>query len=88
MNITHKKFDKRSTAQNEGFDHQIIIPWDNQKSYFWNELCADIVEVFGLPGHRFMYHPEMDKMTFFFKSSSDALLCKVMISDKDRYDRF
>jgi hypothetical protein len=65
-----------------GFDFKVVVPWNNQHNVFWNELCADVVEVFGLPGNRFMYHPTMNEMTFAFKSQKDEELCKILLSDK------
>lgn len=62
--------------------YEIRIPWENQKEYWWNELCADIVEVFGLPGGRYTSHPYSDYMLFYFKSKKDFQLCQILISDK------
>jgi hypothetical protein len=64
------------------FNYAIVVPWNNQHNTFWNEMCADVVEVFGLPGQRFMYHPTVDQMVFAFKSEKDLDLCKILLSDK------
>ena len=66
----------------KGFTHKVSIPWNGQKEYWWNETCADILEVFGLPGGRFMSHPKPNQMDFYFKSEKDADLCKILISEK------
>ena len=58
-------------------DHEIIIDWTTP----WNEINAQVVEVFGLPGNRFLYTPSADFMTFCFKSKKDAELCKIMLSE-------
>ena len=60
----------------------IRLPWTGQKEYWWNEVCADIVEVFGLPGDRYTSHPTPDYMDFYFKSDKDAELCKILLSEK------
>jgi hypothetical protein len=60
----------------------IRIPWETQKEYWWNELCADVMEVFGLPGDRYTSHPTPDYMDFHFKSDKDVELCKILLSDK------
>lgn len=41
-----------------------------------------VLEVFGLPGHRFMYRPRLDHMVFEFASEKDAFMCKLMFSDR------
>ena len=49
-------------------DHEIIIDWTPKNGIdWWNETCATVLEVFGLPGHRFVYTPSEDFMTFTFK---------------------
>lgn len=49
---------------------------------WWNETCASVLEVFGLPGQRFYYKPHPDYMTFTFKTTRDADLCRVLLSEK------
>ena len=78
----HKKVDSRDSAKESGFIHLVSIPWKGQKEYWWNQACADVVEVFGLPGGRFTSHPKMNQMDFLFKSEKDADLCKILLSDK------
>ena len=60
----------------------ITIHWNNQHNSWWNETCADVIEVFGLPGGRYYYKPYPEYMTFTFKSVKDADLCKILLSDK------
>ena len=60
----------------------IIVQWNNQHNEWWNETCASVLEVFGLPGQRFYYKPYEQYMTFTFKSKKDAALCKVLLSEK------
>lgn len=78
----HINWDSRIPARDAGFVHQIRLPWTGQASYWWNEACADVMEVFGLPGDRFTSHPTADYMDFYFKSEKDAKLCKILLSDK------
>ncbi len=61
---------------------EISVPWKNQPNVWWNETCADVVEHFGLPGDRYTTEINENEMKFFFKDERDALLCKIMISDK------
>jgi hypothetical protein len=62
--------------------HIITLSWDNQSNTWWNQACADVLEVFGLPGHRYYYKPYPDYMKFTFKSKKDADLCRILLSDK------
>ena len=63
-------------------DHEVIVDWHMQGVSWWNETCALVLEVFGLPGHRFVYTPSEDFMTFTFKSTKDADLCRILLSER------
>jgi hypothetical protein len=63
-------------------DHKVTIVWDNQNGFWWNETCAIVLEVFGLPGERYSSHPMHDAMHFDFKNKKDADLCKVLLSER------
>lgn len=63
---------------------QIVrVDWDQgiDAAYEWNEACAKVLNVFGLPGNRFYYRPKEDYMIFIFKSVKDATLCRVLLSE-------
>lgn len=62
-------------------NYNVVINWYSQDEYWWNELCAKVIEVFGLPGNRYVYSPSTDYMTFIFKKEHDALLCRVLLSE-------
>ncbi len=64
------------------FSYKVRVNWDNQSVPWWNECCAMVLEVFGLPGDRFVYHPFEDFMEFHFKSKKDADLCRILLSEK------
>jgi hypothetical protein len=59
----------------------VRIPWRSQHEPFWNELCSNVVEVFGLPGERYSTHPKHDAMFFNFKNQKDADLCRILLSE-------
>lgn len=69
-------------AKEEGRIHIVRLPWHSQSGIWWNEACADVIEVFGLPGDRFTSHARMEFMEFYFKSEKDADLCKILLSEK------
>ena len=60
----------------------IIVKWDNQKDFWWNETCAMVLEVFGLPGERYSTQPKHDAMFFNFKNEKDADLCRILLSER------
>jgi hypothetical protein len=43
----------------------------------WNEALARVVEVFGLPGVRYITDVTINNMTFWFRDHRDALLFKL-----------
>ncbi len=65
------------------FDYPVKIQWHNDDGvYYWNQTCAMVLEVFGLPGNRFMYRPGHDHMVFEFKSEKDQKLCEILLSER------
>jgi hypothetical protein len=63
--------------------HTVLVPWDDRNgTLWWNETCAKVLEHFGLPGGRYTSHPSQDQMTFNFFNEYDALLCKILLSDR------
>jgi hypothetical protein len=63
-------------------DNTVTVSWDNQHGFWWNETCAMVLEVFGLPGDRYESKPEHDYMSFTFKNTKDAELCKILLSER------
>lgn len=61
----------------------VLVPYHTgQNGFWWNETCAMVLEVFGLPGSRYTTHVNPDLMAFCFKSEKDATLCRMMLSDR------
>ena len=54
----------------------VRIPWSRNydNEYRWNEVCARAIEIFGLPGDRYITHANVHHMDFVFKSNKDALM--------------
>lgn len=61
----------------------VAVDWDKgiDVAYGWNEACAKVVAIFGLPGKRFYYRPKEEFMIFIFKSVKDAKLCRILLSE-------
>ena len=60
----------------------IRVPWSREldNDTEWNELCAQVVEKFGLPGHKFMATANVNYMDFTFFDSKDGLLAMMHLS--------
>jgi hypothetical protein len=53
------------------YPYVVSIQW---KTYInWNELCAQCVEYFGLPGGKYTTNPTTEYMDFCFKDEVDAI---------------
>lgn len=61
----------------------VYIPWKRvrEQDPNWSEICAKVVERFGLPGDRYTSHPNEDYMLFDFKNEQDSLMCKMLLSE-------
>ena len=57
------------------------ITWRPDGPMSWNEVCAQIVEDFGLPGDRYVTDVGLYDMGFVFKNPQDLLLFKLKWSE-------
>ena len=48
----------------------------------WHNPLVLLLEVFGLPGERYLCRPTGDSMVVVFNSEKDAVLCKLMLSER------
>lgn len=63
-------------------NNEITIPWKQGDTIVgWNELCAQVVERFGLPGDKYTTEVSADWMGFKFKDERDELMCRLMLSE-------
>jgi hypothetical protein len=54
----------------------VRIPWSREydNEYKWNEVCIRAIEMFGLPGDRYITRACVNCMDFVFVSNKDALM--------------
>lgn len=60
--------------------YNIYIEWQYEKMP-WNEICAKVIEIFGLPGDRYVSSPSTHFMVFRFKSEKDFMLAEILLSE-------
>ena len=62
--------------------NKVTVPWESQNNAWWNETCAVICEHFGLPGGKYVTEVNTECMNFVFYNDKDALMCKMLVSDR------
>ena len=69
------------------YHYHVNVIWDVRRhtdaDFFWDKLCSDNLQSFGLPGDRYITRSYwyISKMTWSFKSEQDALLFKLKNSE-------
>jgi len=63
--------------------YPVVIPWSSQSDTVtaWNEVCAQGMEMFGLPGGRYITEANVNDMTWYFKDPKDALIMTLKFSE-------
>jgi hypothetical protein len=57
------------------------LVWNTDSPMPWNEICAQVVEQFGLPGDRYITNVGLFDMSFTFRDEQDLLLFKLKWSE-------
>ena len=57
------------------------ITWRTDGPMPWNEICAHVIEDFGLPGDRYITEVGLVEMAFIFRNPQDLLLFKLKWSE-------
>jgi len=78
-------------ARQEGPVYIVSLPWQGQNKFWWNEACANVIEVFGLPGDRFITdiingnNKDFPKgatfMEWIFREEHDAILFRLKFGE-------
>jgi hypothetical protein len=57
----------------------VRIDWERKTANgkYWNDICARCIEMFGLPGHRYVTHAYINYMEFIFNSEKDAIMFSI-----------
>jgi hypothetical protein len=70
---------RRPILRDPEYQHHCKVLW-TQKSdpmYYWDQLCAEAVELFGLPGERYITDLTRHSMTWSFRDDRDAVLFRL-----------
>lgn len=74
---------ERTTLTDPKYPYHCTIPWqvpmDNM--YRWNEVTAQAMEMFGLPGDRYVTEVSEEFMTWSFQSDKDAVLFRLRFGE-------
>jgi hypothetical protein len=64
--------------------YPVVIPWSSKLDTVsaWNEICAQGMEMFGLPGGRYITDANVNNMTWWFRTEQDALLMTLKFSEQ------
>lgn len=68
---------KKATIEKQ---YNVYVLW-SQPDMPWNEICAKVIEVFGLPGGRFTCRTTTHFIVFNFKSEKDFVLGEILLSE-------
>ena len=73
----------KTTLQDPEYRYHCTIPWcvpmDNM--YRWNEVTAQAMEIFGLPGDRYITDISERSMTWSFRSDQDAVVFRLKFGE-------
>jgi hypothetical protein len=69
--------------RDESYRYPVVIPWGSKLDTVtaWNEICAQGMEMFGLPGNRYITDANVTDMTWWFCNEQDALLMTLKFSE-------
>ena len=80
-----------SILHDPAFTHTVTVYMDDSSLLDWNEMCARALDLFGLPGHRFItdfrngnskdFPKGATFMEWIFREEHDALLFKLKFSE-------
>ena len=75
---------RTSTLKDELYKYPVVIPWSTTLDSItaWNEICAQGMEMFGLPGNRYITEANVNDMTWYFRDPKDALLMTLKFSEQ------
>jgi hypothetical protein len=70
--------------RDDAFKYPVVVPWSSKLDTVsaWNEICAQGMEMFGLPGGRYITDANVTDMTWYFRDPQDALIMTLKFSEQ------
>jgi hypothetical protein len=74
---------RKITLKDPEFAYPVTVRWGRgaDTMEYWDQMSIASIELFGLPGDRFITDIGADAMTWSFRSDKDALLFKLKFSE-------
>ena len=74
---------KKLTLTDPEFNYPVTVKWGRgaDTMEYWDQLCIASIEMFGLPGDRFITDIGPDQMTWTFRDKRDAFIFKLKFSE-------
>ena len=74
---------RKTTLQDPEFKYPVTVRWGRgaDTMEYWDQMSIASIELFGLPGDRFITNISAEHMTWIFRSDQDALLFKLKFSE-------
>lgn len=68
--------------------YPVRVSWTSAGAFGspWTEICASIVETFGLPGDKYTTELSNQCMIFYFREPEDALMATLTLGDNGGYN--
>jgi hypothetical protein len=79
-----KAISRITTLRDDAFNYPVVVPWSSKLDTVsaWNEICAQGMEMFGLPGDRYITDANVTDMTWWFRNPQDALIMALKFSEQ------
>lgn len=73
---------KSPMSDRNEFCHAVHVPWGSAVDTIqaWNDVCANAIDLFGLPGDRYQTEVNIDDMIWWFRDEHDAMLFRLKFS--------
>ena len=73
---------KRPILRDPEYTYNVTVRLNNPDDIIgWDEVCIHTIELFGLPGDRYITDISRESMDWIFKDPQDALLFKLKFSE-------
>jgi hypothetical protein len=70
------------TLKDKEYNYYCTIPWrDGDNNQHWDKICISAIELFGMPGKRYITYINQYQMSWIFKTPQDQLLFKLKFSE-------